>query len=125
MSSWHDENISFKNKASDVLASKQLPSWHDGSHRTTMNAQFIHFFGFFLSFLYFCSFFVPFFDSSSFPSYLGLSWSFYFTTSNNTKHTTEIPVIRIYIKKRNISLLFMHWPVPFLHLMVHGLYNAY
>ncbi|KAK2367906.1 hypothetical protein QL285_081148 [Trifolium repens] len=38
--------------SSDFLASKQLPSWHDGRHRAAMECSFSSPFGFFLVFLH-------------------------------------------------------------------------
>ncbi|KAK2362749.1 hypothetical protein QL285_087784 [Trifolium repens] len=75
---WHtscsDEQIFFRFYSSVFLASKQLPSWHDGSYRAAMECPFSHFLGFFLSFgiLDFVLMLFPAFVG--FPSYLGLSW---------------------------------------------------
>ncbi|KAK2373252.1 hypothetical protein QL285_074300 [Trifolium repens] len=73
----------FRFIASDFLANKQLPSC--GSHRGTMgaivlrwNADFLHFLGFFLSFCILDSVLMLFLAFVGFPSYLGLSWSFYY-----------------------------------------------
>ncbi|KAK2362441.1 hypothetical protein QL285_087504 [Trifolium repens] len=69
--------------SSDLLL---LISWRtSSSHRGTMgaivlrgNADFLHFLGFFLSFCILDSVLMLFPAFVGFPSYLGLSWSFYY-----------------------------------------------
>jgi hypothetical protein len=72
------EQLFFRFIYVDVLASKQLPSWHDRSLRFTMNSTKSSFFGFFLSFCILRFVLMLFFDFVGYFSYLGLSWSIYY-----------------------------------------------
>ncbi|KAK2449823.1 hypothetical protein QL285_008979 [Trifolium repens] len=75
--------VAMRRFSSDLLL---LISWRtSSSHRGTMgaivlrwNADFLHFLGFFLSFCILGSVLMLFLAFVGFPSYLGLSWSFYY-----------------------------------------------
>ncbi|KAK2382291.1 hypothetical protein QL285_069837 [Trifolium repens] len=64
--------------SSVFLASKQLPSWHDGSYRAVVEWSISSLFGLFLVFWHLGLCLDAFSCFVGFPSYLGLSWSFFY-----------------------------------------------